>query len=683
MSSRALRRLQRDSGIGLEYLPNEENLSENREEIEIVASRSKKKGKREALPLNPFELLTNGLEDQMTVSDKEEESDSNGKPVSNNQSDKAVHKNKKKKKSRKKQNDNQTSTPDALKEKEPEDEIEASLQEVNRILGNTSIAHVQEKQLQGSNSTNMKPLLHIDHRNLNPETELKRMFGSQVVMGEQQDRHRRQRNRPVQRSSRLVQPKDTWHPTGGSGLSMKYLGETEGFTFEHSPAYQKMQHLFYDAVESGHPEAIVNILRKHPYHIDALIQMSEFHRINEDFQTSAEFIEKAIYGMECAFHSMFNIAAGNCHLTYDRPENRSFYLCIFKHILNLGRRGCNRTAFEFCKLLLSLNPEDDPLDCMSMIDFYALRSEQYEYLKRLDDEALSFESSRRVPNFAFSLALAQFKDALKKKCDTKTADERLQDALLFFPVLLKPLLDQCCVQPDKRVNSHPFFDSKEMLDSTSELGRLVTLYVKRCESCWKELEVMSWLERNVLAVLDIVDSGTDKRIQEYAELRRKKFRNPPLSLLRHYFLSEIQGVSPPQRFTSGPILSYDPFPPPRSIISYVRPERPTVASESSSSIIRSFFESIRPSYNPQAPPGAGDQRLAQGQYGNGEEGAEGGARAIPHQIHESVHALMEAMRQLLNDPFPRPARPEEEEPEADNEEEWRDDERPDDLNNQR
>ena len=38
---------------------------------------------------------------------------------------------------------------------------------------------------------------------------------------------------------------------------MTYLGEDEGFTFEHSPVYQKQQFEFYDAVESGHPEAIV------------------------------------------------------------------------------------------------------------------------------------------------------------------------------------------------------------------------------------------------------------------------------------------------------------------------------------------------------------------------------------------------------------------------------------------
>ncbi len=43
-----------------------------------------------------------------------------------------------------------------------------------------------------------------------------------------------------------------------------------------------------------------------------------------------------------------------------------------------------------------------------MIDFYALRSEQYEWFVRLFDE---FEVSRNLsllPNFAYSVALAHF-----------------------------------------------------------------------------------------------------------------------------------------------------------------------------------------------------------------------------------------------------------------------------------
>ena len=40
------------------------------------------------------------------------------------------------------------------------------------------------------------------------------------------------------------------------------------------------------------------------------------------------------------------------------------------------------------------------------------------------------------------------------------------------------------------------------------LRHLVALYVGRCSACWREPEVMAWLERNVRSVLRTVDGGT-------------------------------------------------------------------------------------------------------------------------------------------------------------------------------
>lgn len=51
-----------------------------------------------------------------------------------------------------------------------------------------------------------------------------------------------------------------------------------------------------------------------------------------------------------------------------------------KYIDILGRKGCSRTALECCKLLLSLSPENDPYGVLLRIDYYAIRSREYEYL---------------------------------------------------------------------------------------------------------------------------------------------------------------------------------------------------------------------------------------------------------------------------------------------------------------
>lgn len=123
---------------------------------------------------------------------------------------------------------------------------------------------------------------------------------------------------------------------------------------------------------------------------------------------SADLIERALFSFECNFHSMFNYTQANCRLEYKYQENRSLFLILYKHIINLSNRGCHRTALEFCKFLLGLSPDDDPLCALLMIDFYAIRAEDYTFLRQL---YLEWESSRnlsQLPNFALTVPLATF-----------------------------------------------------------------------------------------------------------------------------------------------------------------------------------------------------------------------------------------------------------------------------------
>ena len=60
------------------------------------------------------------------------------------------------------------------------------------------------------------------------------------------------------------------------------------------------------------------------------------------------------------------------------PLNKTFCECLVKYIDILGRKGCNRTAVEFCKLLLALSPSQDPYGVLLRFDFYALRAKEYD-----------------------------------------------------------------------------------------------------------------------------------------------------------------------------------------------------------------------------------------------------------------------------------------------------------------
>lgn len=161
------------------------------------------------------------------------------------------------------------------------------------------------------------------------------------------------------------------------------------------------------AVESNSSDNIIKIINLQPYHINSLIQLSEMCKMSEDHAMASELIEHAVYALETSFHSMFSLTQGNCRLDYRRQENRSMFVILFKHAQYLESRACARTSLEVSKLLLTLDPED-PLAMILILDYYALRSKQYEWLAQLYSEWNDSLNLCQLPNMAFSNALALF-----------------------------------------------------------------------------------------------------------------------------------------------------------------------------------------------------------------------------------------------------------------------------------
>ncbi|KAK2084122.1 Transcription factor 25 [Saguinus oedipus] len=125
------------------------------------------------------------------------------------------------------------------------------------------------------------------------------------------------------------------------------------FAFEHSEEYQQAQRKFLVAVESTEPN------KTSPYHVDSLLQLSDACCFEGDQEMARDLIESAV---------------------------QSFYLALYKQMSFLEKRGCPRTALEYCKLILSLQPDEDPLCMLLLIDHLALRARNYEYLIRLFQE---------------------------------------------------------------------------------------------------------------------------------------------------------------------------------------------------------------------------------------------------------------------------------------------------------
>lgn len=378
-----------------------------------------------------------------------------------------------------------------------------------------------------------KSLLTIQHKNLNPQYEMKRMFGSKVV-ADQQNKRRNNRGAPrTLKSTYLVNPKGSWPPVGESGLIMNLVqapeqsvgGTSKGifdknviyFEFEHSFVYRHFQQKFLIAlIESSDSDTIIKIINQYPYLVDSLIQLSELCKMSEDHAMASDLIEHALFALESSFHTMFSLTQGTCRLDYRRQENRALFITLFKHSQYLESRACSRTALEVAKLILTFDPVNDPLAIILMIDFYAIRAKQYDWLVQLYDEWEATNNLSQLPNMAYSYSLALF--LLKR---TEAADRALQYALLMFPSVLRLLLDELGIQPDSRVIGHSYFAASTYDKATVALQQLTSMYVCRSKLVWRDTEILPWLERNVSTVLDRVDNK-DEIVAQYTAKRYQR-----------------------------------------------------------------------------------------------------------------------------------------------------------------
>ncbi|XP_018308237.1 transcription factor 25 [Mycetomoellerius zeteki] len=545
-----------------------------------VASNTKSKS------FNVFDVLNSDKED---TDDRQEDED-----LVTNSTDYNDTKRRKKKKHKKLKNERVKSQQEHDAEcNENIDEIERSIREVNKLLGEPlpgCSTQVLEAQL--VDDVSKEDILTVQRKHLNPCNELKKIFGSKTIEAEQSKKNK---GRPGNlKKTRLICPDDIpWIPIKKSGLSMSLDPDhstetTENvlyFVYEHSASYKEVQQKFLQAVESLNPENIITIMNIHSYHIDTLLQVSEMCKLTEDLAHAAEFIKRALYCLECAFHPFFNVTTAKCRLDYRKQQNRALFITLFKHLGFVGGRACYRTSLEFCKLLLSLDPEGDPLAVVLCIDFYALKAKEYEWFIKFCNLWEDSRNLTQLPNIVYSLALAHFR--MGNKTD---ADKLLQNALIMFPDVLTLLVDQCNIQTDSEIKAYDFFYPHA--NASPALEKLQKLYVMRSFHLWKETDILPWLEDCVCKVVDRVETKDDY-VKYCAVKRSVRYRGKlPRNILRHIILSEVQGVMVhiEEIQDEDPVLSYDPLPPLDSINIY---KKPTANSRpDSSNIFSLFFSSL-------------------------------------------------------------------------------------------
>ncbi|KAF0298726.1 Transcription factor 25 [Amphibalanus amphitrite] len=437
------------------------------------------------------------------------------------------------------------------------DEVDASVLEVNRLLGEIT---VQSPATEQTNSTIVKNVLTIERKHLNPDAEMRRMFGRDVV-----DQRRTGRRRGP-----------------------------------------------------GHPRSFSMVTNVHRF--PPPVKLGELRM--------------------------------------------PLFLALFRHARALSERGCHRTALEFCKLLLSVQPSDDPLGAVLLVCHYALRAHEYQWLVRFHAQWEPVRNLSQLPSFAYSVPYAHLLlaeaagDSAEAERLRQQADAGLQRALLLFPSLLPLLNDKCDVTPCQEVRECPLFQPAAERSQAQALTMLCRLYAERSSDLWKTSTVAPWLQRNALEAARLVEQK-DPRIAEGQEARKKRYPGMPLSICRHVVVAdvkEVMGLLPPE-ITSRPVVGHDPLPPPDGTSGYTLTRRPRAALGSSNPFA-AFFYSMLPNFDPNNPPEALlDDRhaVAAAAAAAGGAGPAGEDPGLGGELRTSVVSLLDAMRDLLTNLSPMPA----------------------------
>jgi hypothetical protein len=100
-------------------------------------------------------------------------------------------------------------------------------------------------------------ILEISVPSLNPDNEIKKIFGNSVL---------RQQKKKISRTTFFVTPKDHWPPYKNPGLEMKLINSDifDIFGLFHSPEYSKIEEKFKFCVESHDPNNLIDLLHYHP-----------------------------------------------------------------------------------------------------------------------------------------------------------------------------------------------------------------------------------------------------------------------------------------------------------------------------------------------------------------------------------------------------------------------------------
>jgi tetratricopeptide (TPR) repeat protein len=262
------------------------------------------------------------------------------------------------------------------------------------------------------------------------------------------------------RRNPFIQGKDDWPRSSTGGLTMEMVDNkaadgTVEFKYAYDQSYVAVQRAFQQAVEMGDPQQMIHLLKGNPYNISLLLIVSKIAKNQGDHALAADLLERALFTFGRAAVTMFNtkLAQGMARLDFARPENRELWLAGYHYIKALLMKGTYRTALEWAKLLLSLDPEGDPYCMRLVIHNLAIRGHEFQYLLNLYESKLPeiWSSSTSLQCSSLSHTIPSLAYAAMQLKDGAKCREILAKSMQETPWLFNRLFQELNLDPPSTI----------------------------------------------------------------------------------------------------------------------------------------------------------------------------------------------------------------------------------------
>ncbi|KAL5615203.1 hypothetical protein BROUX41_005260 [Berkeleyomyces rouxiae] len=347
----------------------------------------------------------------------------------------------------------------------------------------------------------------------------------------------------------FIDGKESWPKASAEGLMMEKVNDNKHevwteYRFVGNSLFNQIKKVFYSMARMGDLGSMIGGLRSCPYHVMYLLQcylIAKDH--DKNHAVAADLTQRALFTFGRVSLSSFrkDVEAGAARLDFARPENRQFFLAGYRNIRTLVQKGAYRTAFEWAKLLIGLQPTKDVYGMNHVVHMLAVRIHQVEWLEAF----LAWYKDSDVVEYAPEHAY--YRHSLVPGLLKQGRDNEAQEMLLQN-IELMPWL-YCQLFQALEIDAAPAIWG---VQPPSEEDNLFTaLYIAYGKDLWNTPEIKATLRATALKAkradtLEATNVVVDLRTTRFIYLENN---------------TELMGHLPSGALAAEPNYDFDPLPP--------------------------------------------------------------------------------------------------------------------------